>query len=234
MVTYCSWPLRPWRTPAAETKAGSTPTPRRSRRASSGELARLGHDVSEQKADLQRRDGRPRPQPGAARRPGEAGINPQLKRVNGKTLKQLAAEQAVNGFTVPAVSYDEPGGIRDQVCHRGQQPQVAKLVKLGTTTNVARSSRQAHARCTGQADGSRPAVLYSSTQHAREWISTEVNRRLMNWYVDQWRANDRDVRNLLEGTELWFMPVANPDGTSTPSAPSGCGGRTCATTTATA
>ena len=50
----------------------------------------------------------------------------------------------------------------------------------------------------GQADGSRPAVLYSATQHAREWIATEVNRRLMNWYVDQWRANDRDVKQLLQ------------------------------------
>ena len=34
----------------------------------------------------------------------------------------------------------------------------------------------------------------------------------MNWYVDQWRANDTDVKKLLQSTELWFMPVANPDG----------------------
>ena len=63
-----------------------------------------------------------------------------------------------------------------------------------------------------QPDGRRPAVLYSSTQHAREWISTEVNRRLMNHYIDGWRANDRDVRKLLQTTELWFVLVANPDG----------------------
>ena len=61
------------------------------------------------------------------------GINPQLKRVNGKTLKQLAAEQAVNGYTVWR-SYDEPGGIRDQMyAIAANNPQVAKLVKLGTT-----------------------------------------------------------------------------------------------------
>ena len=63
-----------------------------------------------------------------------------------------------------------------------------------------------------QPDGRRPAVLYSSTQHAREWISTEVNRRLMNHYIDRWRANDREVRKLLQTTELWFVLVANPDG----------------------
>jgi hypothetical protein len=178
------------------------------------DLARLGHDVADRKVvdantstvDLvlspsQRDD--------LVRR----GMNPQLTRVNGKTLKQLAAEQAVNGYTVWR-SYDEAGGIRDQMyAIAANNPQVAKLVKLGTTIQgreILAVKLTQGAR--GLADGSRPAVLYSSTQHAREWISTEVNRRLMNWYVDRWRANDRDVRKLLEGTELWFMLVANPDG----------------------
>ena len=32
------------------------------------------------------------------------------------------------------------------------------------------------------------------------------------YYVARWRANDRGVRQLLKTTELWFLPVANPDG----------------------
>ncbi len=55
-------------------------------------------------------------------------------------------------------------------------------------------------------------MLYSSTQHAREWIANEVNRRLMNWYIDRWRANDPEIKQLLQTTELWFILVANPDG----------------------
>ena len=55
-------------------------------------------------------------------------------------------------------------------------------------------------------------MLHSSTQHAREWISTEVNRRLLNWYIDEWRANDKEVKDLLKANELWFVLVANPDG----------------------
>jgi hypothetical protein len=55
-------------------------------------------------------------------------------------------------------------------------------------------------------------VLYSSTQHAREWISTEVNRRLMHWFIDRWRDRDREIRRLLRDVELWFVIVANPDG----------------------
>jgi Zinc carboxypeptidase len=55
-------------------------------------------------------------------------------------------------------------------------------------------------------------VLYSALQHAREWIAGEVNRRLLDYYIARWRANDKAVKNLLKSTELWFVLVANPDG----------------------
>ena len=60
-------------------------------------------------------------------------------------------------------------------------------------------------------DGTRPAVLYMSTIHAREWISTEVNRRLLHYFVDNYGKN-ADVTNLVNTSELWFLMVANPDG----------------------
>ena len=62
------------------------------------------------------------------------GIKTTLTRVKGgKTVKEFAAEQSENGFTVWR-SWDEPGGFRDQMYaaarnHRG----IAKLVPLGTT-----------------------------------------------------------------------------------------------------
>ena len=77
-------------------------------------------------------------------------------------------------------------------------------------------------------------MIYSATQHAREWIASEVDRRLMYWYVDRWRQNDKDVKRLLKNTELWFVPVMNPDGYEYTFTTSGCGARTCSTTTATA
>ena len=142
------------------------------------------------------------------------GVDLTLTRVKGgKTVRQFAAEQAAGGFTVWR-SYDEPGGIRDQLYAAARNnPQLVKLVKLGTTyqgREILAVKLTQGAR--GVADGTRPAVLFSATQHAREWISTEVDRRLMNHYIDRWRANDRDVRKLLQTTELWFIPVANPDG----------------------
>ena len=60
-------------------------------------------------------------------------------------------------------------------------------------------------------DGSRPSVLYSSAQHAREWITPEMNRRLLHYYLDQY-PTDEKIRRIVDRTELWFVPVANPDG----------------------
>ena len=62
-------------------------------------------------------------------------------------------------------------------------------------------------------DGSRPAVLYDSTQHAREWIATEVERRLFTYVVQH--KNEKggaDIKKLLQERELWFVPVVNVDG----------------------
>jgi hypothetical protein len=142
------------------------------------------------------------------------GISMQLTRVKGgRTVKQFAAAQAENGFNVWR-SWDEPGGIRDEMREVARNnPRLAKLVTLGTTLQgreILALKLTDNARRV--ADGSRPAVLYSSTQHAREWISTEVNRRLMRWYIERWRAEDTDITQLLAGTELWFVLVANPDG----------------------
>ncbi|MGZ6697055.1 MAG: M14 family zinc carboxypeptidase [Solirubrobacteraceae bacterium] len=62
-------------------------------------------------------------------------------------------------------------------------------------------------------DGSRPAVLYNSTQHAREWISTEVERRTFKYLLDSSKQTDGEaIKRLLQTRELWFVPVVNPDG----------------------
>src|SRR4029450_13758901 len=44
------------------------------------------------------------------------------------------------------------------------------------------------------------------------WIAAEVNRRLMNWYIDRWKADDPAIKQLLPTTEPWFVLVATPDG----------------------
>ncbi|GAB3055821.1 M14 family metallopeptidase [Intrasporangium mesophilum] len=177
-----------------------------------GQLAKLGQDLSEQDQGSDKVSVYLTPTQAAQVR--KLGINVQLTKVKGgKTVREFAADQALNGYTVWR-SYDEAGGIRDQLyAAAANNPSITKLVRLGTTGQgreilALRITQGAR----GVPDGSRPAVLYSATQHAREWISTEVDRRLMNYYLDKWRANDPQVKSLLQRTELWFVLVANPDG----------------------
>jgi len=131
----------------------------------------------------------------------------------GRTQTELAALQEAEGFDVYR-SWDEPGGIRDELFRIARRnPNLVKLEVLGEThqgreyiaLKVTQGAR-------GIRDGARPAALYVSTFHAREWISTEVNRRLLHWYIDQFRADNKEIKRLLKDTELWFVLVHNPDG----------------------
>ena len=78
-------------------------------------------------------------------------------------------------------------------------------------------------------------MLYSSAQHAREWITPEMNRRLLHYVVDGYA--DRTRRSGACSTPPSCGSSRSPTRTATttrsPRA-TGCGARTCATTTATA
>ncbi|HET8822765.1 MAG TPA: M14 family zinc carboxypeptidase [Thermoleophilaceae bacterium] len=141
------------------------------------------------------------------------GVDLSLKR-NGKgqTVRQQADAMAVGGFDVFR-SYDEPGGIREELYALARRnPTIAKLVVIGKTIQgreiialkITRDARRL-------ADGARPASLYMGTVHAREWIATEMTRRLLHHFVDGY-GEDAEITNLVNTRELWFMPVANPDG----------------------
>ena len=60
--------------------------------------------------------------------------------------------------------------------------------------------------------GSRPAVLYHAAQHAREWIAVETNRRLFQYVLAHKNDAASGIPQILATTELWFIPVVNPDG----------------------
>jgi hypothetical protein len=136
-----------------------------------------------------------------------------LRNSKGQTARQAAAAQLASGFEVWR-DYDGPDGIRAYLYDVARRnPQLAKLEVIGTTgkgreilaLKLTQGARDVP-------DGTRPAVLYTSTQHAREWISPEVNRRLLAYFIAQWRANNTAIKDLLKQNELWFVLVANPDG----------------------
>jgi len=141
----------------------------------------------------------------------------------GKTATQLADAQKTAGFKVWR-PYDGPDGIAAWMHQFADaNPDIAKLEVIGHTWGTDPEGDgpdtprdilaiKLTAGAGSVRDNSRPAVLYSALQHSREWISTEVDRRLLDWFAKGYRNKTKEIVNLLGATELWFVLVANPDG----------------------
>ncbi|WP_231123569.1 M14 family metallopeptidase [Nocardioides sambongensis] len=140
------------------------------------------------------------------------GIELAPKRVGGLTTTQRATRAEANGYEVWR-PYSGRGGLEREFRTLAQRNrQITKLVSIGRTVqgqDIVALKVTKNARRTK--DGRRPTVVYLSAQHAREWITPEMTRRLANYVIDGY-YEDRSIRALLKSTELWFVPVANPDG----------------------
>lgn len=109
--------------------------------------------------------------------------------------------------------YSGPNGLQKEILDTARaHPSLTKAISIGRSVKgqdilALKISKGAK----GSRDGSRPATLYMSNQHAREWITPEMTRRLMHHYLDNYGKDPRITR-LIDTTELWFVLSANPDG----------------------
>ena len=134
---------------------------------------------------------------------------------------------------VGTVNADGTGGTRQTIYQELQALALAnqghvKSVVIGRTVRnkpilalkVTKDAREVP-------DGQRPAILYSATQHAREWLATETGRRMAHLFIENYGgtgpAEDEDgdaiagvtkeeITQIVSTNELWFVVVANPDG----------------------
>ena len=60
-------------------------------------------------------------------------------------------------------------------------------------------------------DEDEPEVLYTSIHHAREVISLQQQIFFM-WYLLENYETDEEIKYLIDNTEMYFVPVINPDG----------------------
>ncbi|MFE2039536.1 M14 family zinc carboxypeptidase [Streptomyces sp. NPDC059477] len=123
---------------------------------------------------------------------------------------EARVEAASDGVFRP---YSGSGGLQEEILATAQEnPGLTKVVSIGKSaggqdilalklTKNAKKSK----------DGSKPSVLYMSNQHAREWITPEMTRRLLHHYLDNY-SKDQRIKNIVDSTELWFVLSANPDG----------------------
>ncbi|MFJ3635857.1 M14 family zinc carboxypeptidase [Streptomyces sp. NPDC090112] len=120
------------------------------------------------------------------------------------------AEAAGDGVFRP---YSGKGGLQEEILRTAREnPALTKVVSIGRTVQgkdilalkVSKNAKRTR-------DGSKPSVLYMSNQHAREWITPEMTRRLMHHTLDNY-GKDQRITKLVDFSELWFLLSANPDG----------------------
>jgi hypothetical protein len=89
-------------------------------------------------------------------------------------------------------------------------PETASLIDIGDSIEgrniyALKISDNAHAQ------ENEAAVLILGCHHAREWISVEVPYLLGKHLLENYGSNTR-VRDLVDNSEIWIVPLVNPDG----------------------
>src|SRR5882757_9466303 len=136
------------------------------------------------------------------------GVDLTEYKISAKAEERVAA--AADGVYRP---YSGAGNLQEEIVKTGQaNPDLTKVVSIGKTLQgqdilALKLTKGA----TKTKDGAKPAVLYLSNQHAREWITPEMTRRLMHYYLDNY-STDKRIKKIVDSTELWFVISANPDG----------------------
>ena len=161
------------------------------------ELKKLGFDLTEG----QRRKGVEIVATKAqVRKLRRAGVRAKLIRTrSGRTALKAAAAQAAGGWevwrpyartdvAVSGASGNPTANIKTQMENlAAKYPGIAKLETIGHSLSglpiyAMKVTKDAKKR----KDGSRPAVLYSAVQHAREWLAGETERRTLRLFLDNY------------------------------------------------
>lgn len=94
-----------------------------------------------------------------------------------------------------------------------QAPQILALYKIGESTTRQLPVWAAKISDNPAEDEDEPAILLTGAHHAREPLSTEVCLHLINKLCTEYASNPV-VAEWVNSTEIWVVPVVNPDGYS--------------------
>lgn len=99
---------------------------------------------------------------------------------------------------------------RDLLALQDSYPQIAKVRDIGDSLEgrniyALKISDNVHLE-EGEAK-----VIFIGCHHAREWISVEVPFLLGKYLVENYEINSQ-VKDLVDQSEIWIIPLLNPDG----------------------
>ena len=110
-------------------------------------------------------------------------------------------------------TYGGEGGLLEELmAQAAAHPDIAELRVIGQSVHGQDIAAVRVTEGVEKAkDGKRPTTVFLATQHAREWIVPEMVRRLLDQVLNGYGTDPR-ITELVNDTEMWFIPVANPDG----------------------
>lgn len=93
-----------------------------------------------------------------------------------------------------------------------QFPDKAEKVSIGKTHEGREIwALRVSSDITSDAAAKRPGIVITGTTHAREWATSEVPTHTARGILENY-DKDPAAKARVDGAELWFIPVVNPDG----------------------
>lgn len=145
---------------------------------------------------------------------GLRGLDLEVLEVGRPFAEVMAERAAADG--VPSGYLDYPAVVAELAALAANQPQLAELVDITARygTPATEEGRHLYALKISDnvaSDEDEPAFLLVSAHHARELvtpvIALDAAARLLSGY-----GTDPEVRDAVDGHEIWIAPVWNPDG----------------------
>lgn len=143
-----------------------------------------------------------------------AALTPRQRLTAGPTV--VAVEEVPADYAIYPACYRTVEQMAEELESWAlSAPGLVELLSAGPSWETTRGAA-AHelwtARLTNRAiPGPKPKFFLVGNHHARELITPEVVLRFGRWLLDHY-GQDGDATWILDTTEVWLMPSANPDG----------------------
>jgi carboxypeptidase T len=108
-------------------------------------------------------------------------------------------------------TYEEVGAELDSFATA--YPQICVLDTIGYSQQEGRIIWALKISDNAHLEEDEPAVLYNGVHHACEVMGLEICMYMINFLVSNYGTDGR-VTNWIDNTEIWFVPLLNPDGHS--------------------
>ncbi|GAA3524386.1 M14 family zinc carboxypeptidase [Amycolatopsis ultiminotia] len=181
--------------------------------AQAGELVRAGFDVS-------------RSGPGVAYVVGDRSVAARLRSLG---YAPEFSDTVYKGATANVAADTFYGGYRTVAAHEAHLAQVAEThPDLAAVTSIGRSWKKAQGDgghdlqaicltkkqsgdCALSSTSPKPKFVLMAQIHAREIATGELAWRWIDYLADGY-STDSVAKSILDTTEVWVVPIANPDG----------------------